>query len=457
MDYNDKYLKYKIKYIHLKKVLEGGNNEDFIIKNLNGLFNEFDKYLNSTKTEINCINTDYSTISNNKEFNESLKEYSNELTELINNYNPSGLNYKSKYDKYSIILDKLFNMYRKINNTYLSEIKNNELIQLKRMSREDTCNKQISINSFHNFANQNLVRFHMLLSEINKTLNKTTNTIYIEIKNKVNEDLCKYKNTITNINNSIKIYDEEKNNILLENMMYELVCLHQDYSILSNDNNFKRDFDLFIKYRLNEYGKIIIKLNYSKKLEEIILFLENILNDIASIYLEFKDLIEDKLFINKFDLLLKDTLFEYNTITDKIDINKQLEFMKIFLEKILNDFECLYSNHIKNINNKEFDDKINIILQKLYTENEKNNINNISTDKNIFMQIFLDNLKSFVSKYKNKIKKHSKSNIIRTNKKCSIPIDKNLFNYFIDNFLIPTNTNSTLLQKIREIKNYVNN
>ena len=69
----------------------------------------------------------------------------------------------------------------------------------------------------------------------------------------------------------------------------------------------------------------------------------------------------------------------------------------------------------------------------------------------------MENLKDFIIKYKNKIKKHSNTPIIRVNSECSIPTEKNLFNYFISNFVSPILTDSSLINKINEIKDYINN
>ena len=375
MDYKNKYLKYKIKYLNLK-----GGNKDIVIKNLNGLFNEFDKYLKSTKTEINCINDDYRTISDNIELNESLKTYSSDLTALINNYNPEGLNFIQKYDNYSIILDKLFNMYRKINNKFIFEIKNKESIELKRNSREDICNKQININSFHNFANQNLIRFNMLLTEINKNINKIKDTSFkfkdgdlFQLQDKVTEDLCKFKNTVNNINNLINLYDEEKNDKIIEKMMYELICLHQDFLILSNDNKFKKDFDFLIRNIINEYGKIIINNQKKiKKIESTKLTIESILNDLASFYLEYSKFSENIEFLDKFNSILKDILLDYNFIIDSNDYKNNLDIFTVFLDRINKDINCLNLNFIHEIINKEIIDKVNLeifdnkILNLLY-------------------------------------------------------------------------------------------
>lgn len=451
MDYKNKYLKYKLKYIKLK-----GGDKEIYLRNLNGLFNEFDKYLSSTKTEINCINSDYNSISNNIDFNESLKQYSIELTKLISDYSPIGLNFLQKYDAYRLILEKLFSMYRKINNRFIFEIKKKESVELKRHSREDTCNKQININSFHNFANQNLVRFNMLLNEINKNLSKYNNPEFTELQNKVSEDLCKYKNTIISINNLIKVYDDEKNTERIDKMMYELICLQEDFNKLSNDLDFKKNFNLLIVKLISEYGKIISnEYNKSKSIETIKLNIEKLLNETATLYLEYNNIISAE-FMDKFDKNLKDIIMEYNFIIDNEDYKNKLDIFLVFLEKMHKDLECIYNNYIGFIDNDIFNKKYNELLDKINLEIFDNKIYDSTNKKNDFIVLFLDNINIFIKKYQSKIKKHSKSEITRTNRLCTIPTEKNLFNYFIKNFVTSSITDSSLISKINEIQTYIN-
>jgi hypothetical protein len=169
MDYYEKYIKYKNKYLNLKGGLNCDNAKAGTFESCK-LFDEFEKTLKNILFELNCIVKDYKKLSNDKTFVDNLTIFSNSIKLLEPKINLDD-NYLEYYlTNYMTTIHELFYGYFLFYSFYKDKIIKHSKTKITRIK---PCDQTIDINSFQLFIGQKLTKIILLLTTTKKNTHNT--------------------------------------------------------------------------------------------------------------------------------------------------------------------------------------------------------------------------------------------------------------------------------------------
>jgi hypothetical protein len=177
MDYYEKYIKYKNKYLHLKGGLNCDNAKAGTFETCK-LFDEFEKTLKNILFELQCIAKDYKKLSNDKTFVDNLTIFSNSIK--LPEPKPDQIDDYLEYylTNYMATIHELFYGYFLFYSFYKNKIIKHSKTKL---TRTKPCDQTIDINSFQLFIGQKLTKIILLLTTTKKNAEK--NPEYTKLSN----------------------------------------------------------------------------------------------------------------------------------------------------------------------------------------------------------------------------------------------------------------------------------
>ena len=451
----------------LKNFLKEVEKDDKLI-NIDNDLNFLDLYVNDEIFFYNSDNIKFNLLffkGKNNELNDiniNLNENSEIEIEDINTYNyNNNLNLPINNFKIidnNILLNDDYNLYNINNFSQINKILNfNQKINY--ISNDNFLNYFFLLSSFGNDTYINLITYHqnnynkiiekkinriikggIFLNDYNKTLIFNKNEIFLNdfrtINNNNSPDLILFNNSSYNINNIILLEEFNysilsQNKISLFDLRYpSLPISEQVLNINYSDFNIKKiineDYS-YIIYDSNKLDQSFLKINYdiNKKL-----FCEK--------FIQFK------LFINKFNLYIKDCC-------GFVDDNN------LFYLFYIDNFNGLYLDIFDlNINNYDKNEIINKFKNKNFIENSEINIENKSFDSNLinlYKKYYINNI---IYKNSEDNTKYDDFGTIKINEK-----DKKLYSIidkkdYLENILDNNLYNNIKNEEENNIKNFDN-
>ena len=303
----------------------------------------------------------------------------------------------------------------KINNTF-SNINENTYfdIDTKEYVLQDNIKEEEIISSFISYTELNYII--ILLEKIKDIFDSFSyNNNHFILKYCFEFLNFMYNYNVDNyISNAIiNIIDMENRKILNNYFLFAIVII---YDLILREKKIFNDLNILVKETIKLiYANIIIIINYSKEISQKNLFLEKIINNINTKYIQNKDLYIDD---NEYLLINKNK----NSPEDKINYNLNFIIRNIhsFINNIKNSKNYNYFLEIfKNINNIPFENIYDFYINNIYQiniinstlsiaskiiQNKSNNIpkNKISSNKYILLISLDETLIHFKIDDKNK-------------------------------------------------------
>ena len=414
---------FKINEIKYNIIQKGINNLDYIKEQRENVIkiNKSNKTIEKLNNDIKVINDEFKKYKTKAELD--IKNLEKKVMDEKNNYNTKIEEYlknvKSLTDKLNKLEQEKKDNEKKIN---LLNIENKKLIEEKNEKEEEETLNKIELINENEKNKEEIILLKQQIETLNKKLelrNKDIKDINIDLENKIislNEEINKYKDTISKKDISLKNIKEENDDNLLK--IDELAKKINDNEInIKGINLENKELKETIDSKEKEAEKLKNEIqNLNGEIEK----LKNEINNLTQMNIKKEDKIkvfdeEKNNLVNNF--FEKEKEFEHNKlkITDleqtiekltgeKNEINKENEILKKKNEEIINE------NHKLNLFLKESEDNLKITEEKYNSLknhkslNNKNDIENlIEKNNNIIKEkINLENeIKKLNSEHKN--------------------------------------------------------